>query len=109
MSWPAYLAHCRWLADQSPGQRIGLAPLLPSPFNDTRSHTRIWDITRCAAVGLYAANGPYAAVIRHDHNGLLLPLNAGVWGEAITELYHDADRRLRMSRAAAALMRREPA
>ena len=103
MSWTAYLAHCRGLADQHPGQRIGLAPLLPSPFNDTRSHTRIWDITRCAAVGLYAANGPYAAQIQHGHNGLLLPLDTGIWGEAIADLYHDADRRLHMSLAAAAL------
>lgn len=106
MSWPAYVAHCHWLADQHPGQRIGLAPLLTSEFNAVRSHTRVWDMTRCAAVGLYAAEGPYADVIRDGHDGLLLPASASAWLDAIVALYNDADRRRRMSQASAALVRR---
>jgi hypothetical protein len=106
MSWSAYLAHCRWLADQHPGQRIGLAPLLPSAFNAVRSHTRVWDIARCAAVGLYADEGPYAQVIRHGQEGWLLPPVASVWCEAIVSLYHDAEQRQRMSQASVQLAQR---
>lgn len=99
MPWPAYLAHCRWLAGQPAGQSIGLAPLLPSRFNAVRSHTRVLDIARCRAAGLYAQGMPYAGVIRHGRDGLLLPPDPQAWEQAIRQLCADAALRLALGRA----------
>jgi hypothetical protein len=104
MSWPNYLAHCHALAAQAPGQRMGLAPLLPSRFNAVRSHTRAFDVARCAAVGLYAEPGPYAQVIGHERNGLLLPQEPAVWVQAIVALCADDARRQRLSAASTDLL-----
>ncbi|ABX16301.1 hypothetical protein C6Q28_28245 [Burkholderia multivorans] len=84
MGWANYRAHCRLLDGH-----IGLAPLLPSAFNAARSHVKAYDIARCRAVGLYAAPGPYQAVIRHGENGLLLDNDPHSWVEALCALAGD--------------------
>ena len=80
MSWPNYLSHCRTLRGH-----VGLAPLLPSPFNAARSHTKVYDIERCGAVGLYAQDGPYAGHVAPGQ-GRLLPMEPGAWRQALAEL-----------------------
>lgn len=103
MDWPAYLHHCRSLRGG-----IGLAPLLDSRFNAARSATRALDIARCGAVGVYADPGPYAEVIRSGDNGLLLPMQADRWVQAICTLVHDPVLRQRLRQAASGLQQQQP-
>ncbi|WP_341675858.1 hypothetical protein [Niveibacterium sp. SC-1] len=77
MNWPNYLAHCRSLDGH-----IGLAPLLPSAFNDARSHAKAFDIARCAASGLYAASPAYTG---HVPTNASLLMDPAAWVEAIVE------------------------
>jgi hypothetical protein len=88
MSWPAYAAHTR-----SVHYAIGLAPLLPSATNEVRAHTKIFDIARCGAAGIYACRPPYSDVIRHGADGLLVGDRAEAWVEAIEGLAMDASYR----------------
>ncbi|RJF89462.1 hypothetical protein D3874_22870 [Oleomonas cavernae] len=85
MSWPAYAAHT-----QSVRYAIGLAPLLPSALNEVRAHTKIFDITRCGAAGVYADRAPYSDVITHGTNGLLAGDRVETWVGAIESLASDA-------------------
>ncbi|MFS1523009.1 glycosyltransferase family 1 protein [Microbulbifer sp. 2304DJ12-6] len=95
MKWPAYLSLIR-----RPGRDIGLAPLLDTPFNSARSHTKFFDITQTGAVGIYAEGPIYATVVRHDENGLLLPMKPEAWVEAILRLADDQSLRQRMLKVA---------
>lgn len=97
MDWPTYLAH-----GAAAAQDIGLAPLLPSPVNAARSHTKFHDITRTGAVGLYSRRPPYAGFVRDGKDGLLLPDDPAAWVEAILDLAADEGRRRAMARAARA-------
>ncbi|WP_227718283.1 glycosyltransferase family 1 protein [Microbulbifer sp. Q7] len=81
---------------QRPGRAIGLAPLLDSPFNRARAHTKFLDVTLAGAVGIYAAGPVYGAVVRHRENGLLLPMEQSVWVESILQLAADAPLRAQM-------------
>lgn len=88
MKWPAYQALIR-----RPGRSIGLAPLLDSPFNRARAHTKFLDITMAGAVGIYAAGPVYGEVVRHRENGLLLPMDQNAWVDGILQLAADESRR----------------
>lgn len=95
MKWPAYQAFM-----DMPGRHIGLAPLLDVPFNHGRSCTKFFDITRCGAAGLYAADGVCAGFVRHGEDGLMLPMEAQAWIEAIVQLAQDEPRRRQLLQAA---------
>jgi hypothetical protein len=84
LSWHNYVSHCRTL-----NAHIGLAPLLPSPFNMGRSHSKIYDITRCGAVGIYSDPSTYAAAIRNDEDGILLANQPALWVDEIVSLIDD--------------------
>ncbi|GAA3712739.1 hypothetical protein GCM10022421_20010 [Oceanisphaera sediminis] len=84
MKWPAYQA---LLA--RPGRTIGLAPLLDNGFNAARAPTKFFDITQAGAVGIYADHPVYRPLVRHEHNGLLLPMKQQVWVDAILRLSKD--------------------
>lgn len=91
MSWPAYQALvCRH------ERIIGLAPLLPSPFNQARSATKFFDITQARAVGIYADHPVYQDMVRHKENGLLLPMKQDLWVRAILELSSNDETRLNL-------------
>jgi len=59
MSWESYHS---WIAQ--PGRDIGLAPFLPSPFNAARSYTKMFDIERAGARGIYSELGPWTNRLR---------------------------------------------
>jgi hypothetical protein len=84
LSWANYISHCHSL-----NGHIGLAPILPSPFNAGRSHSKIYDIARCGAVGVYSDPSPYIHTITHDKDGLLLKNDPNHWVEAIGNLVAD--------------------
>lgn len=87
MSWPSYQA---LLARQR--YDIGLAPLLPLPFNQARSVTKFFDITQAGAVGIYADSPIYQAVAASD-SGICLPMQDEQWLDAIVALANDSARR----------------
>ncbi|MBB3061879.1 glycosyltransferase family 1 protein [Microbulbifer rhizosphaerae] len=99
MKWPAYQALIR-----RPGRAIGLAPLLDSPFNRARSHTKFLDITRAGAVGVYAQSPVYSGVVQHEKNGLLVPMEGRTWVEAILRLAGDEALRTRLLEGARACL-----
>ncbi|WP_353376917.1 glycosyltransferase family 1 protein [Microbulbifer sp. NBRC 101763] len=84
MKWSTYLSML-----QKPGRTIGLAPLLDTPFNKARSYTKFFDITRAGAVGIYANGDIYGRVIRHQENGLLVPMETSAWVDGILHLADD--------------------
>ncbi|SEA28836.1 glycosyltransferase family 1 protein [Alkalimonas amylolytica] len=95
MSWPAYQALL------SRGQRdIGLAPLLGGRFNQARSYTKFFDITRAGAVGIYSEGSIYSEVVSHGENGLLLPNLPQVWADTVVDLVRKPDYRQQLHQQA---------
>lgn len=88
MKWCAYQALLR-RSGRNTGCSIGLAPLLDSPFNRARAHTKFLDITLAGAVGIYAAGPIYGSVVRPENNGLLLPMDQDAWVDGILRLAAD--------------------
>ena len=99
MKWQAYQDFL------SLGTRhIGLAPLLEMPFNQARSYTKFFDITRCGAVGVYSPKSECAEVVTHGEDGLVVALDQAAWVEAILGLAGDGLRRAAMSQNARSSM-----
>lgn len=97
MDWPGYLAYSR-----SHPMDIGLAPLLPSAFNAARGPTKFFDFARLGAAGIYADVPPYRGTVRHDEDGLLVPMVMQDWVDTILALVEDAPSRVRLLAAARA-------
>ncbi|OIN12893.1 hypothetical protein [Oceanisphaera psychrotolerans] len=91
MKWPAYQTLI-----SRPGYTIGLAPLLENRFNAARAQTKFFDITQAGAVGIYTDHPVYRQVVRHQHNGLLLPMEQQAWIEGILQLTNDEQSRRNM-------------
>lgn len=100
MKWPSYQRFL--LASQ---RHVGLAPLLESPFNKARSYTKLFDFTRCGAVGIYAGTSAYEEVVRDGVEGRLLAMDPEQWVRAIGELARDEEGRLAMLHRAHAKIR----
>ncbi|MCE3026002.1 glycosyltransferase [Salinicola sp. DM10] len=79
---------------------IGLAPLLPTPFNRGKSWIKLLDIAVMGGVGLYSARAPYSQVITDGVDGLLVEDDAKAWEEALHRLIRYPDERESMARAA---------
>ena len=91
MRWSAYQVFL-----QGAGRDVGLAPQLELPFNQARSYTKFFDITRCGAVGVYAAGSAAAGVVRDGEHGLVVPMDQSAWVEAILRLAEDGALRERL-------------
>lgn len=103
LPWPKFRAR---LFHQA--LHIGLAPLLDSPFNATRSHTKFLEISSCGAAGVYSRAAPYADVVRHGDTGLLADNDPEAWIGAILRLAEDSGLRLRLAAAAQAWAASQP-
>jgi hypothetical protein len=88
MSWTSYLS---FLA--LPGRHIGLAPMLDGPFNQARSYTKFFDITRCGAVGIYPKDSIFADVITDGVEGLLVEPDPEAWFDAMVSIAEDESQR----------------
>jgi hypothetical protein len=84
LKWPAYQP---FLAMQE--RHVGLNPLLDIPFNQARSYTKFFDITRCGAVGIYTPDSACSAIITHQQEGLVVGLDQSAWATAILSLTQD--------------------
>jgi glycosyltransferase involved in cell wall biosynthesis len=97
MEWPDFLEYTSTVL-----HCVGLAPLLPSPFNERRTHVKFYDITRCGAVGVYSDVSVFRRIVRHGHNGILAGGDKAAWIEAILALMDDSRARKEMRAAALA-------
>jgi hypothetical protein len=65
---------------------IGLAPLLPSMFNEGRSPIKFFDYARCHAAGIFSDCYVYNELIEHQTNGLLLKNDPDLWFDQLCVL-----------------------
>ena len=86
-----------FLLDTSIGKSdIVLNPIFNSNFNNFRSPTKFFDITRLKAVGIYSNSKPYCDFINNNHDGILLDNNIDKWIEKISFLLDNSDVRQRL-------------
>lgn len=88
MPWKDYLAYAGTVRYQ-----VGLAPCFDSDFNRARSHSKVFDITRLGAAGIYSTVTPYAEKVLHGQTGLLCKNVPDEWVKAILLLLNDRDLR----------------
>lgn len=84
MEWEKYLEYTSTV-----NYDIGLAPLLPTTFNECRSYVKYFDITRTGAIGIYSEGPVYNAVVRHQENGYLLENDKNIWVGTICNLLEE--------------------
>ena len=75
---------------------IVLNPIFKSNFNNFRSPTKFFDITRLEAVGIYSNLKPFCDFINDNHDGILLDNNIDDWIEKIFLLLDNSDLRERL-------------
>jgi hypothetical protein len=100
MKWPNYQA---FLAQQ--GRHIGLNPIHDRPFNQARSYTKFFDITRCGAVGIYSPANACADLVSHGQDGWVVELEQEAWVVAILSLAQNESLRQTLLMNAEAKMR----
>ena len=86
MRWENYLAYTA-----SHSATVGLAPLLPGPFNAARGAVKFYDYARMGAVGLYTDVEPYRGFVHDGIDGLLLPNDPQRWIETLVALAQPGD------------------
>ena len=99
MPWADYL-----VMTSERSMDIGLAPLMETPFNLARSHTKFLDITRQGAVGIYSELFSNAELIRKQGAGLVVRAELSDWIDAIEALLEE-DRSAMLAQARALLHR----
>ena len=75
---------------------VVLNPIFKSDFNNFRSPTKFFDITRLKAVGIYSNKRPFCDFINNNHDGILLDNNIDKWIEKISFLLDNSDVRQRL-------------
>jgi hypothetical protein len=101
LAWPAYrrlMASVRF--------HIALAPFLPIPTNQCRSHNKIHDHAAFGAAGLYGNIRPYRAAVSHGRDGLVLEAEPDLWFDRLARLVEEPQRAASLARHGAALSRR---
>jgi hypothetical protein len=84
MPWKDYLAYAGTVTYQ-----VGLAPCFDTEFNRARSHSKIFDITRLGAAGVYSNVTPYAEKVIHGETGFLCTNEPDKWVTMLTRLLND--------------------
>ncbi len=87
-SWPQYRADT---AGQ--GRDMLLAPFLPTVVNAARAEVKRIDAARCGAALLVADHAVYQVSAAEAGLGMVVPLDAGSWANAILALAGDPERR----------------
>ncbi|MDH4187469.1 MAG: hypothetical protein OEV08_10755 [Nitrospira sp.] len=84
MPWRQYLAYTSSIT-----RAVGLAPQLDTGFNASRSYNKIFDITRCGAVGLYSDTAAFREALGDNHCGELCANDPAIWIEKTLSLLND--------------------
>ena len=92
MPWKDYLAYAGTVKYQ-----VGLAPCFDTEFNQARSHSKMFDITRVGAAGIYSNLTPYREKVIHGETGYLCANEPDKWVAALTKLLNDNDLRSYLS------------
>ncbi len=100
-SWPDYAAYC-----ENSAIALGVAPLLPGRFNAARAQVKIFDITHCGAVGVYARRAPYFPALEQA-GSTFVEDDQRAWSDAIVALLTDDARRLEQYAHATAWIARQ--
>ncbi|SPA38095.1 Glycosyl transferase, group 1 [Cupriavidus taiwanensis] len=79
---------------------IGLAPMADSESNLYKTNNKYREYGALHVAGIYSDSPPYRDSVRHGENGLLIPMDAEAWYEAIALLVRDHDLRDRIADAA---------
>jgi hypothetical protein len=86
MRWENYLAYTA-----THPAAIGLAPLLPGPFNAARGAVKFYDYARMGAAGVYTDVEPYRGFVRDGVDGVLLPNDPRQWIATLVALAQPQD------------------
>lgn len=71
------------------GYDIGLAPLLPTPHNLSKTNTKFRDYGLCRIAGIYSAVDIYTGCVEPESTGLLVNQAPHAWYDAIERLILD--------------------
>ena len=88
MNWTDYQAYIAGIHYD-----VGLAPLMDTSFNRARSHTKLYQITRAGAAGIYSDITPYSGKIIDGETGVLCGNRRSLWVREIVALLKDQPRR----------------
>jgi glycosyltransferase involved in cell wall biosynthesis len=101
-----YASYLRLLADSD----ISIAPLEPTAFNDAKSNIKFLEAAILGVPSVCSPRAHFAAVVRHDENGMLAEGDAA-WFSCLSALASDGALRQRLGHAAlsAVLEHYEPA
>ena len=88
MPWRDYLAYAGTVKYQ-----VGLAPCFDTEFNRARSHSKVFDITRLGAAGIYANVTPYREKVIHGQTGYICENEPDKWVEVLKRLLNDENLR----------------
>jgi glycosyltransferase involved in cell wall biosynthesis len=79
---------------------IGLVPLAEDEFNLSKTPFKWCEYSSCGIASIFSDISVYRAVVEDGHTGLLVPDSPKAWGEAISSLIEDCDKRRSMAQTA---------
>src|SRR5262249_49077985 len=83
-----YPAFIHWLQSLPPYD-IGLAPLVDNEFNRAKSPIKYLDYAALGMAVVCSDLEPYREIVCHEENGLVVPMIAGAWYQALRRLMID--------------------
>ncbi|WP_428483687.1 glycosyltransferase [Rhodopila sp.] len=89
-SYPGFV---HWMNSVRPAWHIGLAPLLDTPFNRSKSAIKAMDYAAMGMVVMASDTPVYQGSITDGPAGQLVPNDAGAWYEALAWMVRDQDLR----------------
>ena len=94
LNWPDYIEHA-----QANPAHAAVVPLLPGPYNDSRSIVKVLDCASLGAAPVLSAVAPYDTCVQHGIDGLLVPNSADAWFDSLSALVADQTRMLALAQA----------
>lgn len=91
----SYEAYARAIMDA--GIDVGIAPLVDTPFNRSKSAIKWMEMSMCGIAGVYADLEPYRVVVDHGRNGLLAGPDWEEWHRCLDRLVRDTALRRKMA------------
>lgn len=73
----------------SRGWTVGLAPLMETEFNSSKTNNKFREYSGCHIPGVYSRTSPYVECVRPDELGVLVCNEVGAWVEAIKRIVDD--------------------
>jgi len=94
LNWPDYIEHAR-----AHPAHAAVVPLLPGPYNDSRSIIKVLDCASLGAAPVLSAVEPYDTCVLHGINGLLVPNSADAWFDCLSALIANPTRMRALAQA----------